>query len=291
MKKKEQLFKDLGNLRSEFINETNVILENTRASKQKKGRGFKAIAIAASVLLLVVILPNTTSVMASTLSELPILGPMFKVVTIRQIESTNEQSTIMAEIPEIIDETSKDTFDTKDKVAENTISENSSIEEVNLSVTEYTDQLIEVFKQEHDGDTSHLDISYETITDTDTWFTLLITSTEIQASGYESRRYYNIDKTKNAYITLTDFIPNFEDKKEKINAYIIQTMKEKMAEDENLTYFTQEKDHTGFESIADDQPFYLNHEGNLVLSFDEYDVAPGYMGVVEFMIPKEVYLN
>lgn len=291
MKKEEQLFKDLGNLRSEFINETNVILENTRASKQKKGRGFKAIAIAASVLLLVVILPNTTSVMASTLSELPILGPMFKVVTIRQIESTNEQSTIMAEIPEIIDETSKDTFDTKDKVAENTISENSSIEEVNLSVTEYTDQLIEVFKQEHDGDTSHLDISYETITDTDTWFTLLITSTEIQASGYESRRYYNIDKTKNAYITLTDFIPNFEDKKEKINAYIIQTMKEKMAEDENLTYFIQEKDHTGFESIADDQPFYLNHEGNLVLSFDEYDVAPGYMGVVEFMIPKEVYLN
>ncbi|MDU5177028.1 RsiV family protein, partial [Clostridium sp.] len=29
-------------------------------------------------------------------------------------------------------------------------------------------------------------------------------------------------------------------------------------------------------------------EGKLVISFDKYEVAPGYMGVVEFVIPTEI---
>jgi hypothetical protein len=43
-----------------------------------------------------------------------------------------------------------------------------------------------------------------------------------------------------------------------------------------------------FDSIAKDQSFYINNEGKLVISFDKYEVAPGYMGVVEFIIPSNV---
>ncbi|OJT72202.1 anti-sigma factor, partial [Clostridioides difficile] len=32
----------------------------------------------------------------------------------------------------------------------------------------------------------------------------------------------------------------------------------------------------------------FNKNGNLVISFDEYEVAPGYMGAVEFVIPNKV---
>ena len=41
---------------------------------------------------------------------------------------------------------------------------------------------------------------------------------------------------------------------------------------------------SGFQSIADDQAFYLNQAGNPVVLFDKYEIAPGYMGAQEFEI-------
>ena len=41
-------------------------------------------------------------------------------------------------------------------------------------------------------------------------------------------------------------------------------------------------------SLPVDESFYFNEEGLLVIAFDEYEVAPGYMGAVEFTIPSSV---
>lgn len=43
-----------------------------------------------------------------------------------------------------------------------------------------------------------------------------------------------------------------------------------------------------FTSINDDTSFYINADGNLVISFNEGDVGPMSMGVVEFTIPHDV---
>ena len=43
-----------------------------------------------------------------------------------------------------------------------------------------------------------------------------------------------------------------------------------------------------FKKIAENQDFYINSNNDLVICFDEYEVAPGYMGPVEFVIPKEI---
>ena len=62
-----------------------------------------------------------------------------------------------------------------------------------------------------------------------------------------------------------------------------------MAEDENLIYWA-DKDLDlgfGFEQIKEDQNFQLNEQGQLVICFDEYEVAPGYMGLVEFAVEDE----
>lgn len=42
-----------------------------------------------------------------------------------------------------------------------------------------------------------------------------------------------------------------------------------------------------FEAITEDTSFYLNNEGDLVICFNEGDVAPMYMGCVEFVISRE----
>jgi len=43
-----------------------------------------------------------------------------------------------------------------------------------------------------------------------------------------------------------------------------------------------------FKSISEEQNFYINDKGKLVIVFDEYEVAPGSMGCVEFVIPTSV---
>ena len=45
---------------------------------------------------------------------------------------------------------------------------------------------------------------------------------------------------------------------------------------------------SNFSEITGEENFYISQDGKLTLVFDEYTVAPGYMGVVEFEIPTEV---
>ena len=63
-----------------------------------------------------------------------------------------------------------------------------------------------------------------------------------------------------------------------------------MAADESLVYWVDNEDMAewNFESIKEDNTFYVNENGKLTIVFDEYQVAPGYMGSVEFEIPTEI---
>lgn len=42
-----------------------------------------------------------------------------------------------------------------------------------------------------------------------------------------------------------------------------------------------------FQSIDADQNFYLDEENRLVILFDEYEVAPGSMGMPRFLIDEQ----
>ncbi|MEG0450770.1 MAG: RsiV family protein, partial [Lysinibacillus sp.] len=46
-----------------------------------------------------------------------------------------------------------------------------------------------------------------------------------------------------------------------------------------------------FTAIDAQHEFYITDSGKLMISFDKYEVAPGYMGVVEFEIPTNILQN
>ena len=75
-----------------------------------------------------------------------------------------------------------------------------------------------------------------------------------------------------------------------ISENIKEQMRQQMAEDENKMYWVDTDDlpEWNFQSITDETSFYLNEDGNLVICFNEGDVAPMYMGTVEFVIPADV---
>ena len=59
--------------------------------------------------------------------------------------------------------------------------------------------------------------------------------------------------------------------------------------DESQNYFGYGSDDgmiEGFRQLSPDAKFYLNELGNVVIVFDEYEIAPGYMGFPEFEIVK-----
>ena len=72
----------------------------------------------------------------------------------------------------------------------------------------------------------------------------------------------------------------------------IEALKKIKAADANASFFgygdsTDETDSLGkFETVDANTSFYLNAEGKVVISFPEYSIAPGYMGIQEFTITK-----
>ena len=69
-------------------------------------------------------------------------------------------------------------------------------------------------------------------------------------------------------------------------------MREQMAADENVIYYLDsDMPEQDFKGLTGEESFYFSQNGELVVAFDEYQVAPGYMGAVEFTIPTEVTGN
>ena len=60
-------------------------------------------------------------------------------------------------------------------------------------------------------------------------------------------------------------------------------------EDEDKVYFLNDEMGADFDKIKEDQNFYIDDAGRMVLVFDEYEVAPGFMGIVEITIPETIY--
>ena len=134
-----------------------------------------------------------------------------------------------------------------------------------------------------------MDLEYEVITDSDRLFSIRFDKLQIMASGAESVKIYHIDKQTGQMINLKGLFKEDVNFIDPISDNIKKQMKEQMAADESKMYFIDsDMPESDFQSITEDTTFYVNDSGKLVIVFDEYEVAPGSMGVVEFEIPTDV---
>ena len=81
----------------------------------------------------------------------------------------------------------------------------------------------------------------------------------------------------------------------RISDYIVEQMRHEMkATHQEKTYWVSgagledEALVDLFTTIKANQNFYITEEGKLIIVFDEHEVAPGYMGVIEFEIPTKI---
>lgn len=262
----------------------------------RKGRRAGTIAawVAAAALLAIVILPNTSENVAYAMAKIPVLGTVIKAVTIREYSYEGERFEAKIDEVRLEQEVPADTEgNPAADISANEVTEktNESIAVINESIEEMTDRLIKQFEEQAAAGESYggVYVGHEVMTDTDRWFTLKIDVAEVAGSGVQYQYYYHIDKTTGEIASLKDVFKEGVDYVTPISENIIKQMKEEMAEDDMKFYWVDEDSEIGwcFEKIKEDQNFYFNEQGQLVICFDEYEVAPGYMGLVEFAIEDE----
>lgn len=239
------------------------------------------ISVAAAVLSIAVILPNVNANMAYAMGKIPVLGEFFKVVTFRDYQYEDDHKEADVKIPQIT---------LGEQSNENTQKLQDSAEKINIDIQKITQDLIQQFQDTlTEEGYKGLDIDHEIVSDNEKWFTLRLTVLETQASGYQYYKYYTVDKQSGEMISLADLFETGSDYRNLISEEIKRQMREQMAKDEEVVYYLDsEMPIDEFQQIKEEQNFYFNAEGNLVIVFDEYEVAPGYMGTQEFIIGNEV---
>lgn len=256
-------------------------MENRRDKRKKKM--IQATAAAAAIVGAFLILPNTSASIAHAMEQIPIIGQLVEVVTFRDYTYETDRNMADIEVPEI---------KLDDQAAEGEVKENleRSTEEINAEIQKITSELIAEFEANLEYEEGYQDIivQSEILATEEEYFTLKLICYQGAGSGYQWNYYYTIDLNTGERLQLKDIFAEGADYITPISENIKEQMREQMAADENIYYWLEDEiEEWNFKAITDETSFYLNDKGNVVIGFDEGEVAPMYMGTVEFEIPAE----
>ncbi|GIP18515.1 anti-sigma-V factor RsiV [Paenibacillus montaniterrae] len=252
-----------------------------QALKQNKGRSVvrrSAIGAAAAVLLFVGSV-NASPALARAMEQIPVLGQVVNVVTFTSYKLEEGGYSANIEVPSL------ENMNNKELQA----SLNSKYIEESKAL--YEQFVAETRLQDVEGGHFSLESGYEIKTNNEQILSLARYVVETAGSAAESYQFDTIDKQNEWLITLPSLFKN-DDYIAIISDNIKQQMISQMEQDDSLVYWVEQKGEEvmsdAFQQIAADQSFYINVQQQLVIVFNEYEVAPGYMGIVEFTIPSQV---
>ena len=255
--------------------------EGKRAVNKKiyTRRLLSTVASAAVIATVFTVGINTNEAMAETLSEIPILGSIVKVLTFKEYNFNDNTYDVNIETPAI---TGLENKNLQNSLNDKYLSENKELYE----------QFMNDMKDLEENGGGHMGVSSGYVVKTDTDKILSVGRYVVNTVGSSSTtfRYDTIDKKNEVLITLPSLFKD-ESYVDIISSNIKEQMVEQHNADEAKIYWVEgiENELTElFDKISKDQSFYISSNGKLIISFDKYEVAPGYMGVVEFEIPTEI---
>ena len=160
-------------------------VENALASLPETNKSASKIKIfpkilstaACVVFFFLVLMPNFSKAYAKSLADVPVIGRIVKVVTIRNYFYSDDYHEMDINVPKIE-------------------GESGAADYINKDVEELTKILADRFNEElkEIGDEGHsaIYVDYDVVTNTDKWFTLKITVHEAAGSSNTYYKYYHI---------------------------------------------------------------------------------------------------
>ena len=244
-------------------------IEQTLADLPEKKPAIKQIRIlprivaaaACFVFITLFVLPNVSVAYAQTLEQIPVIGDIVRVVTIRNYFYADDKHEMNIDVPQIEGEDSE------------------TVDYINKDVSELTTALVNQFYKDLEitGNNGYgsIHVDYEVTTNTDRWFTLKLSVSETAASSNTYFEFYHIDKKQGKIVELGDLF-NTDKFSDILVAEIKMQMQEQMANDENISYWINNSGiGEEFATVSADHNFYWNENGDLVIIFDKYEVGPG----------------
>ncbi len=279
MKKLNKLKKDYDEteIPSELEDVVNASIREAKASRKKRPvlKQWTIGTAAAAALFIGSI--NMSPSFAQAMANVPVLGAIVDVFTVQKLTLDEETYQANLDIPAI--------EGLEDEGLQASLNEKYTKE--NKALFEQFEKDVAELEKAGGGHMG-IDTGYEVKTDTDQLLSIARYEVNTVGSSSTTMKYDTIDKQNSILITLPSL---FKDDKyvDTISSYIIGEMERQMAADEQVIYFSfSDSGSVDFEKIKADQSFYITADNKLVISFDKYEVAPGYMGIATFEIPTDI---
>ncbi len=164
--------------------------------------------------------------------------------------------------------------------------------QITEEIRQMEEQAVTSFEQNVSQETGYqtLRFLHRTITDTPDWYCMEVLCYTASADGFEQVNHFTINKKTGERVELEDLFYAGADYITPISEEIISQMRARMKENPEVEYWIDSEDdpESDFSRIRDDQDFYIDDEGRLVICFNELEAAPMSMGTVEFIIPDKV---
>lgn len=275
----------------EVPKELNEIVSQAVASSDRHKRNYRSRSIvrlisiaAAAVLAVFTIGVNTSESLAKELGGVPILGGLVKVLTFRSYEEQKDNVNISVHIPEIVtEELVNEPKMLIDINAEIDKYMSDYIADAQTRLLEYKTAFLETGGTEEEWNSRNFEVKadYKITCQNEDYLSFVISGVEDWNSAYAVSRFYNINLNTGKEATLKELLGG--DYINIANANILSQMQQRILENPDYTYFDEDMD--GFQTITDKTRFYINEKGNPVITFEKYEIAPGFMGPQEFEIP------
>ena len=222
---------------------------------------------------------NLSPAFAASAAEVPVLGGLFQVLTVRDYEMTQDGIHYDVSAPEVEADSAL-----ADKVnAEIQERVDAHLAEMEQMWQEYKDAFFATGGTEEEwGDREmNVIVDYEIKSQTDTTVSFVVNLFQGSFNAYNSQYFYNLDLENDKDITLADLLG--EDWVNICND-AVQSYIDASVDEDGFTYFFS-ADQGGFTTVDETTSFYIREDGVPVVVFPEYSIAAGAAGTIE--VPVE----
>ena len=246
----------------------------------KSRRLLRIVARTAACLLALFVVLNASPAIAKAAGNLPVVGPLFRVLTIENWHETRKDASFDVEVPYV--ESKNDTTEQINKEIQARV--NQKVVEGNQIIQEYKDAFFETggTQQDWDAHDNKVTVTYSVKAQTATMVSFVVISDVSIADAYHEEFYYNLD-ANGKELRLYDLLG--DEWIEKCNQSITKQIQEyPVKAGETSPFFGA--DMGGFSTVDETTQFYINEKGNPVVVFPRASIAIGAMGTVEFEIVR-----
>ena len=245
-----------------------------RSAGRAKRHGFRwGIGVAAACVVMIGGL-NVSPTFAAAAADVPVLGGLFQVLTVRNYETVKDGIDYDVSVPEV--EAGGALTEAVNAQIQERV--DAHLAQAQADWDAYKEAFLATGGTEEELGDREMDviIDYEIKAQTDTTVSFVVDFAEGWVASMQQRYCYNLDIANDKDITLADVLG--EDWvnicNTAVQAYIDQ--------DTSGLFFTADKG--GFTTVDDTTSFYLNQDGSVTLVFPEYAIAAGAAGIVEIPV-------